>query len=184
MAAAKYLARRRHALYETMLRVNHSGELAADRIYMGQLYSLRNDAKVAPMIQEMWNEEKRHLEYFSKQMLLQRTGRSLLTPLWDVAGTALGVVTGALGVRTAMACTVAVEDTICKHYDSQIRQLIADDTEQHRQLIGDLSAIRDDEQEHHDLGLVNEAEHAFAYSLVSGIIANGCKVAIAIAQKL
>lgn len=181
---AKFLARRRHALYDTMLRVNHSGELAADRIYMGQMYSLRNDPKYSPMIQEMWNEEKKHLEYFSKQILLQRTSKSLLTPIWDVAGTVLGVTTGFLGVRTAMACTVAVEDTISKHYDSQIRELIADDTQEHKELIENLSKIRNDEQEHHDIGIVNEAENAFAYNFVSGIIANGCKIAIQIAQKI
>ena len=63
---AKYLAKKRHAVYDTILRVNHSGELAADRIYFGQMYSFRNDPKYAPMLQEMWDQEKKHLEYFSK----------------------------------------------------------------------------------------------------------------------
>lgn len=180
---AKFLARKRHAIYDSILRVNHSGELAADRIYFGQMYCFRNDPRYAPMIQEMWDQEKKHLEYFSKEMLLQRTRKSVLTGLWDTAGCVLGVTTGMLGIRTAMACTVAVEDTICKHYDSQIRQLIQDDTEVHKDLIENLSKIRDDEQEHHDTGIVNEAENAFAYNLVTSIIANGCKAAIQVAQK-
>ena len=180
---AKYIARKRHAIYDTILRVNHSGELAADRIYSGQMYVFRNDPKLAPMIQEMWDQEKGHLEYFTKEMLLRRTRKSFLTPVWDIAGTALGVGTALLGQRTAMACTVAVEDTICKHYDNQIRQLIADDIEKHRDLVDNLSKIRDDEQEHHDTGIEQEAEQAFAYKLVNNIITGGCKVAIQIAQK-
>ena len=184
MTSARYIARKRHAIYDAMLRVNHSGELAADRIYFGQLYSLRNDPKYEPMVQEMWNQEKRHLEYFSKQILLKRTSKSMLTPVWDIAGTVLGVMTGSLGSRVAMACTVAVEDTICKHYDSQIRQLIADDTDEHKELIENISKIRDDEQDHHNTGIENEAENAFAYKLVTSVIANGCKIAIQIAQKI
>ena len=181
---AKFITRKRHTLYDTFLRVNHSGELAADRIYMGQMYSLRNDPKYVPMLQEMWDQEKKHLEYFSKEILLKRTSKSLFTPVWDVAGTVLGVTTGLLGPRIAMACTVAVEDTICKHYDSQIRKLINDDTQVHKKFVENLSQIRDDEQEHHDIGIVNEAENAFAYNLVTRIIANGCKLAIQIAQKI
>jgi len=181
---AKFIARKRLAIYDTILRVNHSGELAADRIYWGQMYSLRNDPKYATMVQEMWDQEKSHLEYFSKEMLLKRTRKSLLTPVWDVAGTLLGVTTGLLGHRIAMACTVAVEDTICKHYDSQLRQLIHDDTQVHKDLIANLSKIRDDEQHHHDIGIENEAENAFAYKFVNNIIAGGCKIAIQIAQKI
>lgn len=181
---ARYLARERHKIYESILRVNHSGELAADRIYFGQMYTFRNDPQYGPLIQEMWNQEKHHLEYFSKQILLQRTQKSLLTPVWDIAGTMLGVTTGLLGRRAAMACTVAVEDTICKHYDSQIRQLIKDDVNAHRDLIDNLSQIRDDEQEHHDTGIDNDAKNAFAYNLLTGIISNGCKVAIQIAQRI
>lgn len=181
---ARYLARKRQSLYHTMLKVNHSGELGADRIYCGQMYALRNDPKHAPMIQEMWDQEKAHLEYFSKQILLKRGSKSLLALFWDVAGLTVGVVSGLMGPQAAMATTVAVEDTITKHYNSQIRTLIADDLHVHKEFVDKLSQIRDDEQEHHDTGLANEAEQAIGYKLINAFITNGCKVAIQIAQRI
>lgn len=181
---AQFLVRQRQQVYKAFLKVNHSGELAADRIYAGQMFVFRNDPKYSAMIQHMWDQEKKHLEYFSKQILYKRTSTSLLYPLWDVAGTILGVSTAMLGKRAAMACTVAVEDTISKHYDNQIRTLLNDDPKEHENFIENISKIRDDELEHHDTGIANEAEHAVGYNVLSGIITNGCKLAIAIAQRI
>lgn len=181
---AQFLARHRQQVYKAFLKVNHSGELAADRIYAGQMYVFRNDPKYAAMIQHMWDQEKKHLEYFEKQILYKRTSKSLLYPLWDVAGTVLGVGTALMGKRAAMACTVAVEDTISKHYDNQIRELLNDDVKEHHDYIENISQIRDEELEHHDTGIENEAEKAFGYNVLSGIISNGCKLAIAIAQRI
>lgn len=49
--------------------------------------------------------------------------------LFTGAGTAL------LGKESAMACTVAVEETISQHYNNQIRVLMEDDPEGHKDLL-------------------------------------------------
>ncbi len=41
---------------------------------------------------------------------------TVLSPLWHVAGFALGAATALMGEKAAMACTVAVEETIDEHY--------------------------------------------------------------------
>ena len=47
----------------------------------------------------------------------------------------LGASTALLGKEGAMACTVAVEDVIGDHYNSQIRELMEDDPEAHKELL-------------------------------------------------
>ena len=52
-----------------------------------------------------------------------------LSPLWSLAGFGLGVATALMGDKAAMACTVAVEETIDQHYADQAAQLGDDEAE-------------------------------------------------------
>ena len=89
----------------------------------------------------------------------------LLSLHCEVAGYALGAGTALLGKEGAMACTVAVEASITEHYNDQIRQLATTDPETHRELIQTITKFRDEEQEHHDIGLEHDAELAPAYQV-------------------
>ncbi|CAG2162512.1 unnamed protein product [Oppiella nova] len=170
--------------YDQMIRVNHSGELAADRIYWGQMLVLKNDPKHCPVIQEMWDQEKHHLRRFESLALRHRVSRSVFTPLWSIAGLALGATTALMGPHAAMACTVAVEDVISKHYDNQLRQLLDDDLEEHKELIETIKQFRDEEQHHYDTGIEFGAQNAFGFNLLYNVISNGCQLAIKVAQKI
>ncbi|KAI1289910.1 5-demethoxyubiquinone hydroxylase, mitochondrial [Halotydeus destructor] len=181
--SAGYLARRRKEIYEKIIRVDLAGELGADRIYWGQMAVLRNHA-VGPVIQNMWNEEKKHLEHFEYLALKYRVPKSKLTPFWSIGGFVLGAASALIGPRGAMACTVAVEKVITEHYESQLRQLMADDPLLHADLAATISQFRDDEQHHHDTGIENEAEQAPLYRLLSKAIENVCRVAISTAEKV
>ena len=64
-----------------------------------------------------------------------RVRPSALLPFWNIAGLALGAGTALLGKEAAMSCTVAVEDVIGDHYNSQIRQLVEDNPEKHKELL-------------------------------------------------
>ena len=59
----------------------------------------------------------------------------------------------------------ADQETITEHYNDQIRQLANTDPETHRELIETITKFRDEEQEHHDIGLENDAELAPAYQV-------------------
>lgn len=182
--SAQFLARRRRQMYQRILRVDHAGELGADRIYSGQMAVLASDPTAGPVIQHMWDQEKAHLKEFDKLTLQHRVSKSLLTPLWSLAGFALGAGTAILGPKSAMACTVAVETVISQHYDDQIRQLIADDAVLHKDLITRLSQFRDDEQDHHDTGLAHGAEQAVGYQVLRKAIESVCRVAIKVAERI
>lgn len=174
---------RTKALLDKIIRVDHAGELGAKRIYQGQLAVLGNTSS-GPLIQEMQAEEEKHLAEFERLMSVHRARPTVLMPLWDIAGFALGAGSALLGKEGAMACTVAVETVIGDHYNSQIRDLMEDDPEQHGKLLETLKEFRDDEMHHHDIGMENDAEQAPFYNAMTEVIKLGCKGAIWITEKI
>ncbi|KFW84294.1 Ubiquinone biosynthesis protein COQ7, partial [Phalacrocorax carbo] len=97
-------------------------------------------------------------------------------------------ITGAgsalLGKKGAMACTVAVEESISDHYNSQIRTLMEEDPEKYKELLQIIKQFRDDEREHHDIGLEHDAEAAPAYMVLKTAIQIGCKAAIFLSERI
>lgn len=75
--------------FESIIRVDHAGELGADRIYAGQMAVLGNTAK-GPLIQHMWDQEKRHRAKFEELIRKYRVRPTVMVPIWNVAGFALG----------------------------------------------------------------------------------------------
>jgi 3-demethoxyubiquinol 3-hydroxylase len=78
-----------------MLRVDHAGEHGAVRIYEGQLAVLGN-RPVGAVIRRMAKQEQAHLETFDRMLPERRVRPTLLSPLWSVAGFALGAATAML----------------------------------------------------------------------------------------
>uniref|UniRef100_A0A1B6M125 5-demethoxyubiquinone hydroxylase, mitochondrial n=1 Tax=Graphocephala atropunctata TaxID=36148 RepID=A0A1B6M125_9HEMI len=165
---------------DTIIRVDHAGELGADRIYAGQMAVL-GGTSVGPKIQEMWEQEKFHKAKFEELINKYRVRPTAMMPLWNIAGFALGAGTALLGPKAAMACTVAVESVIVEHYNDQLRTLMADPAAD-KELLQTIQQFRDDEQEHHDTGLDHGAEQAPFYKLLTDTIKLGCKAAISISK--
>ncbi|MBU6500039.1 MAG: demethoxyubiquinone hydroxylase family protein, partial [Rhodospirillales bacterium] len=82
--------------------------------------------------------------------------------------------------RAAMACTVAVEEAIDEHYAGQVAQLGEDEAA----LRDTVEQFRAEELEHRDIGLAHGAEQAPGYALLSRVIKAGCKVAIALSERV
>ncbi len=164
---------------ERMIRVDHAGEYGATRIYAGQLAVLGR-GKSAPLLRHMLEQEEHHLKTFSELIGRRRVRPTALLPLWHVAGFALGAATAALGTRAAMACTVAVEETIDEHYSAQ-SAILGENEADLRQTI---ETFRAEELEHRDIGLHNEAEQAPAYRLLSAVIKAGCRIAIKVSERV
>ena len=166
-------------LVERIIRVDHAGEFGASRIYAGQLAILRNGEK-AELIRHMKAQEDVHLRTFAGLIGERRVRPTALLPLWNIAGFALGAVTAAMGSRAAMACTVAVEEAIDEHYQAQSDSLGEDESA----LKSTIEQFRAEELEHRDIGLENEAELALGYRLMSRVIKAGCKIAIAVSERV
>jgi len=162
-----------------MIRVDHAGEYGAARIYAGQLAVLGRGDK-GDLIRHMRDQEQVHLDTFKTLIADRRVRPTALLPFWHLAGFALGAVTAAMGEKAAMACTVAVEEAIDAHYGAQIDALPESESE----LRTTLTAFRAEEAEHRAIGLEHGAEQAPGYRLLSGAIKAGCRVAIALSEKI
>uniref|UniRef100_UPI00358EBD4E 5-demethoxyubiquinone hydroxylase, mitochondrial n=1 Tax=Myxine glutinosa TaxID=7769 RepID=UPI00358EBD4E len=171
------------ALLCRIIRVDHAGEFGADRLYAGQSAVLGR-GPVGPIIQKMWDEEKEHLQKFEELMIRHRVRPTALLPIWNVAGFLIGAGTALLGKEGAMACTVAVEETISEHYNNQIRTLMERNPEQYTELLQVLKKFRDDEMEHLDTGLEHDAEQAPGYTVLKTAIQLGCKAAICLSERI
>ncbi len=166
-------------LVERMIRVDHAGEYGARRIYQGQLAVLGR-SNTAPLLRHMQEQEQQHLDRFAALVAERRVRPTALLPLWDVVGFVLGAATAALGTRTAMACTVAVEEAIDEHYARQSAQLGEDEAE----LRATIDRFRAEELEHRDIGVAHEAERAPGYRLLTRAIKAGCRAAIALSERI
>ncbi|KAI9496874.1 ubiquinone biosynthesis protein COQ7-domain-containing protein [Zychaea mexicana] len=175
----------RHIL-DPMLRVDQSGEVGAYYIYMGQIAVLGRDKKLRPILQEMWDQEKNHLETFDRLVGDMRIRPSLLRPLWEVAGFAVGAGTALMGKEAAMACTEAVETVIGNHYDDQLRDLVklTDQNPELKDLGKTIAQFRDEELEHHDIAVAHDAQEAPFHSALKAVIMQGCKTAIWVAERV
>lgn len=162
-----------------MIRVDQAGEYGATRIYQGQLAVLRR-GRGSQAIREMAEQEQRHLAQFNRLTSERRVRPTALSPLWHMAGYALGAATALLGERAAMACTVAVEEVIDGHYARQAEQLEGSDSE----LAAAISTARADELAHRDTALAHDATEAPGYELISAAIKTGARIAIWLSERI
>ncbi len=166
-------------MIDRFIRVDHTGEYGAVRIYQGQLAVLgRHGASEA--IREMADKEREHLERFASLAVERRVRPTILTPVWNIAGFALGAATALLGEKAAMACTAAVEEVITEHYDKQAEHL-GDDEAELRDLI---SEFRADEESHRQTALDHGADEAPAHMLLSQVVKQGSRLAIWLSERI
>ena len=166
-------------LIERIIRVDQAGEYGAVLIYQGQLAVLGKGPK-GDMIRHMKEQEDVHLDTFTKMASERRVRPTALMPLWHIAGFALGAGTALLGEKAAMACTVAVEETIDEHYQAQIKKLGDDE----KDLRDTCATFREEELEHRDIGYAHGAENAAGYPILSLAIKFGTKLAINLSEKI
>ena len=166
---------------ESMIRVDHAGEYGAVRIYQGQLDALTGSAS-EETIRHMQEQEEVHLATFDRFIRDRKIRPTALSPLWHVAGYAMGYLTGRLSEKAAMACTVAVEEAIDEHYAEQEHTLKRMGTEP--ELYETVKKFRQEELEHRDIGLAHGAEQAPGYELLSGAIKRASKLAIFLSKRI
>jgi len=166
-----------------MLRVDHAGEYGAVAIYRGQQAVFKRNAKtqaIAEQLKEMEAEEQKHLDAFDKLLVERNVRPTAMTPIWNVAGYGLGVVTALMGEKAAHACTEAVENVIEQHYGAQVEEIKDEEPE----LANVFAEFREDELAHRDTAVEQGAHEAPGYGLLSRIITAGCHAAIKITEKI
>ena len=168
------------ALVERMIRVDHAGEFGAVRIYEGQMAVLGKSSPAGATVQRMADQEREHLETFDRLIVDRRVRPTALTPLWHVAGFALGAGTALMGEKAAHACTVAIEEVIDEHYGKQAEQLGDDESD----LRDTIEQFRADEIAHRDEALERGARDAPGYEVLTSAIKAGSRLAIWLSERV
>ena len=166
-------------LIERMIRVDHAGEFGAVRIYEGQMAVL-GEGPAGATLRRMADREREHLAAFDRLISDRRVRPTALTPLWRVAGFALGAGTALLGEKAAHACTVAIEETIDEHYRRQAERLGDDEAG----LRDTIERFRADEIAHRDEALAHGALEAPGYEALTSAIKAGSRLAIWLSERL
>ncbi len=166
-----------------MLRVDHAGEYGAVQIYKGQRAVFDNVAgkeDIAVLLEEMEAGEAEHLQTFDALLVERGVRPTLLAPLWNAAGFALGAGTALMGEKAAMACTAAVEEVIEQHYAEQAEAL----EPSHPDLAETVRRFRDDELEHKTVAEREGARDALGFPILRAAIQAGCRAAIRLSEKI
>lgn len=171
---------KKNKLHE-IIRVDHAGELGAIMIYDGQklAFQLKRDPATYKLVAEMRRQEEAHLSYFDNKIKTERVRPTVMQPIWKVAGFGLGLASGLLGRKTAMAVTVAVEEVIDEHYQQQLEQL-----ESASELKTKIAEFRQDELHHRDLGYDNKAAEMPGFMPFRAAVKCATKFAISISSKI
>jgi len=192
---SKPLTQAQRDFLTSALRVNQAGELAATLIYTAQTPVVTNShPHLRPLMKHMYDQEAGHFSTFNALLAKHRVRPTAMYPLWTIAASALGWGTAIMGREAAMACTEAVETEIGTHYNEQVGVLLemAEEMkrngeemgEELRELTTTIRRIRDEELEHLDHAVDNDAKQAVPHELLTGVIRAGCRGAIWVSERV
>jgi len=165
----------------SMIRVNHAGELGAVVIYKGQQAALKNSNLYDKLV-EMEIHEREHFDYFDNQISERNIRPSFLYNIWKKMGFMLGYVSGKLSEKSAMTCTMAIENNIERHYAEQIETLSNINIDQ--ELLDNIIQFREDELEHRDIAVECDAKESKIFYPVYYSVSLISKISIFIAKKI
>ena len=126
-----------------LMRVNHSGEVAAQALYHGQAAFARN-AQTREMLLQAAREEADHLAWCQDRLRELDSRPSLLGPLWYAGSFAIGALAAALGDRVSLGFIAETERQVEGHIDSHLERLPRSDGRSR----AILEQMRSDEIEH------------------------------------
>ena len=105
-----------------LMRVNHSGEVAAQALYQGQALTAR-DAAVAAAMRHAATEETDHLAWCESRLQELGGRTSLLNPLWYAGSFAIGALAGVLGRGANLGFVAETERQVEAHLRGHLERL-------------------------------------------------------------
>jgi ubiquinone biosynthesis monooxygenase Coq7 len=110
-----------------LMRVNHSGEVAAQALYHGQALVSRSPA-TRNMLLNAAREETDHLAWCETRLKELGSRPSLLNPLWYCGSFAIGALAAVTGDRMSLGFVVETERQVEGHLDEHLARLPSGDT--------------------------------------------------------
>lgn len=137
---------RRHAA--GLMRINHTGEVCAQALYLGQAVVARDEATRAHL-QHAAQEETDHLAWCADRLDELGSRPSVFNPLWYAGSYAIGVAAGLRGDGWNLGFVVETERQVEAHLEEHLQTLPPGD-ERSRAI---LRTMKDDEARHADNAL-------------------------------
>jgi ubiquinone biosynthesis monooxygenase Coq7 len=130
-------------LASRLMRVNHSGEIAAQALYRGQAFVARDEKLRASLLQAA-NEEHDHLAWCQQRAEQLGGGTSKFAPFWYAGSFLIGMTAGLTGDNLSLGFLAETEKQVAEHLDGHLQKLPA--TDNHSRAI--LQKMRTDEIRH------------------------------------
>jgi ubiquinone biosynthesis monooxygenase Coq7 len=126
-----------------LMRVNYSGEIAAQALYLGQSLVARNDETRLSLL-ESAREEQDHLLWCDQRLQSLNSHTSYLNPLWFAGSFAIGVFAGLCTDKYSLGFVAETEHQVEEHLNNHLSRLPAEDKVSYAILL----QMREDEKEH------------------------------------
>lgn len=115
---------RRHSA--GLMRVNHTGEVCAQALYLGQALAAGN-SELSDFLSAAAAEENDHLYWCAARLAELETRPSLLNPAWFIASLGVAVAVGLVSDTLSLSFVEETERQVCAHLDGHLGELSAKD---------------------------------------------------------
>ncbi len=109
-----------------MMRVNHTGEVCAQALYLGQAAVARNEDTRQHLLSAA-TEERDHLDWCQQRLDELEARPSILNPLWYAGSFAIGAAAAFFGDRVSLGFVVETERQVEAHLGEHLERLPAQD---------------------------------------------------------
>ena len=109
-----------------LMRINHSGEVAAQGLYQGQALTAHLP-EVRDKMERAAQEENDHLDWCESRIKQMGTHTSYLNPFWYVGSVAIGAAAGLAGDKWSLGFVAETENQVVKHLDEHLAQVSDED---------------------------------------------------------
>ncbi len=126
-----------------LMRVNHSGEVCAQALYLGQ--SLTAESKeIQDQMKHAAEEEMDHLAWCNRRLDELGDGPSILNPIWYSMSFSIGALTGLAGDKWSLGFVEETEKQVVSHLDSHLNKVSDKDIKTKKVI----RKMREDEDSH------------------------------------
>lgn len=105
-----------------LMRVNHTGEVAAQALYHGQAFAARSET-TREMLLQAAREEEDHLAWCEARLSELQSRPSLLDPLWYTGSFTIGALAAAFGDRVSLGFVSETERQVEGHIETHLKRL-------------------------------------------------------------
>ncbi len=109
-----------------LMRINHSGEVAAQALYQGQALTAKLP-DVRERMERAAAEENDHLDWCEKRVQALDGHLSYLNPLWYAGSFAIGAAAGLVGDKWSLGFVAETERQVIEHLDEHLKQVSSND---------------------------------------------------------